>query len=55
MTPIHRDPPARGMIFTSLVLLNVILIEKGFTAGEKWYSLLLISLPLVIFMLLKKA
>jgi len=36
------------MILIILVLLNAVILSKGFTTNEKWYWLLIISLPLLL-------
>jgi hypothetical protein len=42
-----------GTIVLVLVLLNVIILEKGFTANKEWYSLLVVTVPLLMVALIK--
>ncbi|MEP7257112.1 MAG: hypothetical protein ABI687_01965 [Flavitalea sp.] len=52
MTSERKPISANGMMLFFLVLINVILIETGYTKDEKWYWLLLISLPLLVWSIL---
>jgi glutamate synthase domain-containing protein 2 len=40
--------PASGIIILLLVLANVIAIREGYTANEKWYWVLVLTLPLLL-------
>jgi hypothetical protein len=40
--------PASGIIILLLVLANVVAIREGYTANEKWYWALVLSLPLLL-------
>ena len=37
-----------GMIVFMLVILNVVILEKGFVSGPAWYKLGYISFPLLL-------
>src|SRR6476620_8924356 len=43
-----KQVSVRNMILIILVLLNAVILSKGFTTNEKWYWLLIISLPLLL-------
>jgi len=43
----HEGTTIRGLLFSLLAIVNVIVIKVGFTVNPKWYYLLLISLPLL--------
>lgn len=40
--------PANGIIILILVLANIIAIREGYVAGEKWYWVLVLTLPLLL-------
>jgi hypothetical protein len=39
---------ASGLIILMLVLLSVIAIKEGYTSNEKWYRVLIVTLPLLL-------
>ena len=46
----HRDHKkiSGGPVILALVLSNIIVLERGLVAGPKWYSGLLITIPLLL-------
>ncbi|HEY6899899.1 MAG TPA: hypothetical protein VI233_04625 [Puia sp.] len=44
----------KGMLFVSLVFVNIIIIEKGFVGSPDWYYLLAVALPALIVTATKK-
>ena len=53
MTVKKKPIPARGSIILFLVLLNAISIRAGYSENEKWYWVLIITLPLLLLAILK--
>ena len=48
MIPKPKEASTRGTILSIGILINVLIIRTAFTAGPKWYYLLLLSLPLMV-------
>jgi UDP-N-acetylmuramyl pentapeptide phosphotransferase/UDP-N-acetylglucosamine-1-phosphate transferase len=44
----HEDPSMGGILLVFATLVNVIILEKGITMGERWYFFLLITVPMYI-------
>jgi hypothetical protein len=38
----------KGPLLVAVILINVIIVKRAFTADVKWYYMLIISLPLAI-------
>jgi len=53
MTGKKKPIPATGSIILFLVLLNAISIRAGYSENEKWYWVLIITLPLLLLAILK--
>ena len=53
MTVKQRPIPASRVIILFLVLFNAILIRAGYSENEKWYWVLIITLPLLLLAILK--
>jgi hypothetical protein len=53
MTVKKKPIPASGVIILFLVLLNAISIRAGYSENEKWYWVLIITLPLLLLAILK--
>jgi|GEM_PF-1899532 len=43
-----KQVPASGIIILLLVLINVITIMEAYTGNEKWYWVLVLTLPLLL-------
>lgn len=43
-----KPVPARGMMITMAVLINVIILYAAFIKSENWYWALLVSAPLLV-------
>jgi hypothetical protein len=44
----NKAVPARGMMITMAVLINVIILYAAFIKNENWYWALLVSAPLLV-------
>lgn len=49
----HQQIPASRMILGIVVLLNIVILKSAYLSGNKWYLLLLVTLPL-LFITVKK-
>ena len=38
----------REMILSFLIGINILIIETGYTTGQKWYGALIVTIPLLI-------
>lgn len=52
MTVKQKPIPASGVIILFLVLLNVVSIRAGYSENQKWYWVLVVSLPLLLLAIL---
>ena len=50
----QKSIPASRIIILILVLLNVIVIEEGYTGNGSWYYALILTLPLLILAILNQ-
>ncbi|MHA4811684.1 hypothetical protein ACX0G9_26545 [Flavitalea flava] len=50
----HAQIPAGRLILGIVVLLNIVTIKSAYLSGNKWYLLLLVTLPL-LFITYRKA
>lgn len=44
----NQEISASGALASFVIVLNAIVMEKGFLASRQWYWLLLITIPLLI-------
>jgi hypothetical protein len=51
-----KQASAGNMVIYSLILANAIVVMNAFTKDEKWYGLLFVTIPMLVFvqMFLKK-
>ena len=44
----NQEISANGAVASFIIVLNAIVLEKGFLANRQWYWLLLITIPLLV-------
>lgn len=46
--------PSNGMILSFLAGINILVLETGYTSGQKWYWALALTAPMLILAILNK-
>ena len=44
----QKSIPMSGMIILLIVLINVIVLRQAYTGSERWYLVLILTLPLLV-------
>ena len=52
MTSKEKRIPTNDMILTFLIGVNIVIMEAGYTTGQKWYGALAATIPALILAIL---
>lgn len=52
MTSKEKSVSPHGMILLFLIGINILILEAGYTAGQKWYGVLTVTIPALILTIL---